>query len=656
MKQGGNVAAAELGERAEIILNELFDFYGTLDTSGRVLDIKGRIFTSTGIDPSLLSGQPFAHTVFWQSSPETPSRIERAISETAGGPPARLRLEFRVSSDEKAPVELALNRISDGAGGWQIFVSGQDLEKRADFELGDQKRTLQLLAAAENSEIGIWFWDFRTGSICATQTCNELFELPPDVEIAYDSFRSVIHPEDREAVDDTLHRARFEGTKYQIEFRVVHSDGSTQWISAEGRCFLDSAGQPLQMMGIVRRVTEAKAAAEELARVYDRERAARDEAVEANRAKDFFLAFVSHELRSPLNAILGWAKILLTKEVNEETRLNALQTIERSARFQTKLIDDLVDSARVASGKLRLEYRTVNLVDVVKLSFDAQKPAAAAQDLHFEFSAPEEPVHVFADSGRLQQVFSNLLSNAIKFTPPGGTVEVSVRPVGEHVTVTVRDTGRGISSAALPDIFRQFSQGDVNQTRNNVGLGLGLSIVKILVGKHSGTVEASSEGEGKGSTFTVTLPVAAAERGTVAPDAARPSVRPLERIRVLVVEDDADSREVIHLFLEQSGADVVTADSAEAAFRLIGSPAIPDVMVSDLAMPDEDGYSLVSRIRGLPAERGGAIPALALSAFATADSKQRAFDAGFQKYLTKPFEPESLLKEILELAGRKPRG
>jgi CheY-like chemotaxis protein len=409
------------------------------------------------------------------------------------------------------------------------------------------------------------------------------------------------------------------------------------------------------MMGIVRKITEQKYAVSELAKVYDREKKARDEAVEANRAKDFFLAFVSHELRSPLNAILGWSKILLTKKVDESTRKNALETIERSARLQTKLINDLVDSARVASGKLRLEFHPTNLCEIVRVAYQAQKPTADAHNLEFSFATDCDEIVVFGDAGRLQQVLTNLISNAIKFTPDGGKVAIELSKTPETVTVSVKDTGQGISADALPNIFNQFSQGEVGRTRSNTGLGLGLSIVKILVAKHGGSVRAFSEGLGKGSEFVVTLPLSDSlpPVEAIEEDTSFGSRRPLVDKRILVVEDDADSREVLQLFLEQAGARVWSAESAKAAVEILTREPrdLPDLIISDLAMPEEDGYSMISRIRQMSRQAGGAIPAIALSAFTTIESKQKAFESGFQIYSTKPFEPDRLVADILQLTS-----
>jgi PAS domain S-box-containing protein len=651
-------AAAGIGEvigETDALFHSIFDFYGTLDLEGRVVRLAGRIFEKTNADPSLLVGQRFSETVFWQSSENTAAFLDRSVEQAAAGVPVDQTLDFRVSADEKLPVDIHLQRIESASGGLIFF--GAKAVRNATSTATQKRDTEQLLSAAENAEIGLWFWDFDENKIYSTPRCNELLGIPTYESLDYERFLEVVHPEDRPSTDETLQQSRLDGTKYEVEFRVLCPDGAIEWICAEGKSFLGDDGQPQRMMGVLRKITDQRLAAEELERASERERNAREEAVEANRSKDFFLAFVSHELRSPLNAILGWSKILLTKKVDEATQRNALETIERSARVQTKLINDLVDSARVASGKLRLEYHPTDLAEVVRVSFEAQRPAAEQHKLNFELDAGEEAVPVFGDAGRLQQVFTNLMSNAIKFTPEGGTVTVTVKGGPDVATVSVKDTGHGISPETLPYIFRQFSQVETARSRNNVGLGLGLSIVKILVEKHGGTVRAESAGLGRGSEFTVTMPVS----GAKLPEAVEQNVanaahnpRPLAGLDILLVEDDRDSRELMQLFLEQSGARVLEADSAAPAFDLLHRPGrrLPDLILSDLAMPEEDGYSLIARIRKLPADQGGEVPAIALSAFATVESKKRALEAGFHRYATKPFDPDALLATILELLGK----
>lgn len=342
--------------------------------------------------------------------------------------------------------------------------------------------------------------------------------------------------------------------------------------------------------------------------------------------------------------------------MDDETRRNALETIERSARFQSKLINDLVDSARVASGKLRLEFHPVNLYEIITNSYQGQKPSADTKNLIYDFSSTDKNIPVFGDAARLQQVFGNLISNSIKFTPEGGKVSINVIREENFVTVAVTDTGHGINPKALPNIFDQFSQGDVDQAKPNAGLGLGLSIVKILVTKHGGSVRAESKGEGKGSKFTVTLPLSELESNlpveTLIDEAV--NLRALEGLKILIVEDDDDSREVLNIFLEQDGAIVISAESAKSAYNAITNAGsdLPDIIISDLAMPDEDGYSFISRVRQLPSKKGGSIPAMALSAFSTNESREKAADSGFDLYTTKPFEPDLLISDIVDLVGK----
>ena len=663
MSRPSNTGPAEASDRSpfdvakidiESILSNVFDLYGMLAPDGSVISLKGNIFQETNVNPELLSGQKFSETVFWQSSANTARLLEKAIKETASGRSSRTILDFRATAARKIAVELCLTQVT-GPEGNSIFFTGQQIRQREESVEYYKSETEGLLFAAENADIGLWYWDLINDKIYSTPKCNEIFEVPAYEKLTYERFMEALHPEDRERVAESLVKAHEKGTKYTEEYRVVYSDGSIEWVAAEGKSFLDDNGQPTKMTSVVRNVTEERLAAEELAMVYEREMRAREEAVEANRSKDLFLAFVSHELRSPLNAILGWSKILLTKKVDDETHRNALETIERSARIQTKLINDLVDSARVASGKIRLEFHPINLYEVVRVSYHAQKPAADGRNVDLQFTSDSEDVRVFGDSGRLQQVFGNLISNALKFTPEGGSIRVDLITHEDTVEVTVTDTGRGISGEALPNIFRQFAQGDLEKEKSKIGLGLGLSIVKILVTKHGGQVLAESEGLGHGSTFRVLLPLSKTSAGRREQAANLEADKVLSGIRILLVEDDADSREVLQLFLEQNGALVTSSDSADDAVKKLTSSKdmLPNVILSDVAMPGGDGFEMMKRIRKLPADEGGQVPALALSAFASTDNRDKAIESGFQIYTTKPFDPDILLPAIVELANQE---
>ncbi len=649
---------ADTNEIYRNVLDNISVFSGTLTSDGIILSLDGKVFERTETNPALLIGRKFSETVYWQASETVPAILDNAVETAATGEKTLVLLTFRVSAEEILKVELFLYPFEQNSSR-QIYFCAQDVSWREHEIEFYKERSEHLHYAAENAEIGLWFWDLKEDKIYSTPKCNEILEVPANDLITLHSIDHILHPEDREQVENALAESQKNGGDYESEFRVIHSDGSVNWIAARGRTYLDEKGKPLSMMGIVRRITEKKIASEELAQIYERERKARDEAEEANRMKDYFLAIVSHELRSPLNAILGWTKILRTKNVDAETTQNALETIERSANAQSKLIEDLVDSGRIASGKMRLEFRPTNLYEILKTVGNSHKPQAESKNIRLEFKSERKDAMIFGDMIRLQQVFNNLVSNSIKFTPAGGKIQIKLLSEKERAIVSVKDTGQGIAPEFLPNIFRQFSQGDEKTLGDQSGLGLGLSITKILVEKHNGNIQAASEGIGKGATFTVNLPLHLTESDllTEIKESALPSEKALDEIKILVVEDDDDSRQVLQLVLEQSGATVESAASANEAFEILDAAkfCLPDVIISDLAMPVEDGYSLISRIRQLPQEKGGRIPAIALSAFTAGEKKQKALEAGFQKYHTKPFEPDGLIEDVLGVIGRGSR-
>ncbi len=637
------------------LFDDLFVIYGKLTDQGLVVDLEGKIFERMNLNPALLIGQKFSETVFWQASEQTPRNLETAVGNSAKGMFSKNLLDFRVSADEKLFVELNL-RPADPADQHQISFYAYDVTNQERQIKFFRQRSEQLLFAAESAEIGLWSWNLQDNTVYSTPKCNQIFEVSPFDSIAYENFIERLHTDDKARVESVLENSQMTGSDFHETFRVVCANGNIEWISAEGKTFLDESGQPLKMMGVVFNVSDQKLFEQELENTNDRVKKARDDAEIANRSKDFFLAFVSHELRSPLNAILGWSKILLSKKVDEATQKNALETIERSARAQAKLINDLVDSARIASGKLRLEFSPVNLNEIIESVYQTQKPTAEAKNLNLTIRAAPENVPIIADSVRLQQVLNNLISNSVKFTPSGGNISISLQNDSAKAIIKVTDDGQGINPDMLPFIFNQFSQANSSENMNKQGLGLGLSIVKILVEKHNGTVQVESKGLGLGTTFTVYLPLSTKENTAPPENTAEFSSnledqKPLDKFEIFLVEDDDDSREVLCLFLEQYGAKVQTAASAAKAVELFDSVnfRLPDLIISDLAMPQEDGYSLISRIRNFPEEKGGKIPAIALSAFATAENKRKAFESGFQKYTTKPFDPDVLINEILNV-------
>jgi CheY-like chemotaxis protein len=392
-----------------------------------------------------------------------------------------------------------------------------------------------------------------------------------------------------------------------------------------------------------------------------RERMARAEAEKANRLKDEFLATVSHELRTPLNAIIGWSHMVRSGNLDEATIARAIETIERNAKAQAQLIEDILDVSRVITGKLRLNIEPVDLASIINAAIDSVQLAAESKGIELEVTVCSPARHVAGDSSRLQQVVWNLLSNAIKFTPSGGRVEVRLERAGANAQITVLDTGEGINPAFLPFIFDRFRQADGTSTRKHGGLGLGLAIVRHLVELHGGTINAESPGEGAGAKFTIRLPLAiASERakerrmdvGSVRPgDDTNGQVKPilaLNGVKVLLVDDDQDTLSMISAMLTDYGAIVQSAASSPDALEALRWYK-PDVIVSDLAMPYEDGYSLIRKLRELGIESGKQTPAVALTAYVRIEDRARALSAGFNMFVPKPIEPDELITAIASL-------
>ena len=407
----------------------------------------------------------------------------------------------------------------------------------------------------------------------------------------------------------------------------------------------------------------AQKAADERKVLLESERVARAAAERMSDVKDEFLATLSHELRTPLNAILGWAQVLRSAPSDQADLTKGLEAIERNARVQTRLIEDLLDMSRITSGKLRLDIQPLHPVSVIEAAVETVKPAADAKGIRLEKLLDPAAGPISGDPGRLQQIVWNLLSNAIKFTPKNGKVQVLLERVSSYIEMSVADTGVGIKPELMPHLFERFRQGDASTTRRYGGLGLGLSIVRSLVELHGGTVAVRSAGEGQGTTVTVHLPLAVVHRhGDPAehlhPKTSRPAVAKiiaaeLAGLTVLVVDDHADARELIKRVLEDCGATVLAAATAAEAVALVDAHK-PDVLISDIGMPDADGFELIKRVRALGPDRGGRVPSIALTAFARSEDRTRTLRAGFLVHVSKPVDPSELIATVASVAGRVP--
>src|SRR5688500_13217720 len=409
----------------------------------------------------------------------------------------------------------------------------------------------------------------------------------------------------------------------------------------------------LHVEELSRYISELERSAEARGQLLVRAERACSEAEAANRIKDEFLATLSHELRTPLTSLLGWAGVLREARRDEKVLSQGLDAIDRNARVQAQLIDDLLDVSRIVSGKLNLDVRPLDISSVVRAAINVVRPAADAKSITLDYRAQPGLGAISADSARLHQIIWNLLSNAVKFTAQGGKITIRIEQEKAHAKVTVQDTGQGIDSEFLPRVFDRFRQADSSTTRSFGGLGLGLAIVRHLVELHGGTVSAESEGAGKGATFTATFPLLTERAAAVAQGVEFHAAesRSLDGLRVLLVDDEPEAREIISTVIGRTGAEVKACISASDALSKLAEWR-PDVILSDIAMPEEDGYSFIGKVRSLPREKGGETPAAALTAYARDEDRNQALAAGYQMHIAKPIGASQLVTMVAKLAGR----
>jgi PAS domain S-box-containing protein len=448
---------------------------------------------------------------------------------------------------------------------------------------------------------------------------------------------------------------------HDYEFPMKRKSGEIRQVSF--------SAEPLELHGthcwltLGRDITERKQVEHEREQLLIQEKSAREEAESANRLKDEFLATISHELRTPLTSILGWATMLSSNSLSESQVHHALDVITQSAKSQGRLIDDILDTSRIITGRLRLDSRLVEIDQVFQDAIDVVRPTAEAKKIQLHVVIKDERSMVFGDVNRLQQAIWNLLSNAVKFTNPGGRIDAWLTRKENLIDISISDTGVGIDPEFLPHVFERFRQADSTSTRRFGGLGLGLAIVRYIVEMHGGTVSAFSRGKGQGSTFIIQFPISSIEMPTLETPAPAAEASELVRskstdhyqrldgLRVLIVDDDRDTLEMLQFILQGQGATVMTASSTAEAMRSLDT-CPPDVLVSDIAMPEQDGYALIAQVRSRSRETGGEVPAIALTAYARSEDRVRALTAGFQTYVVKPVEPGEFVAVIASLMKR----
>lgn len=538
--------------------------------------------------------------------------------------------------------------------------------KAINEELRQSEERFRLLSAC--SPVGIFFTDTEGHCTYTNPRCQAICGFNPE-ENNGEIWLQFIHPEDKERVIADWSAYTYEGQEYSDEFRLAKPDNSILWVRVRSTPMLSSLNELLGHVGTIEDITERKLFESTRNQVMV-EQAARKEAEAASRMKDEFLAVISHELRTPLNSILGWSRLLRAKKFDQDTTARALETIERNAATQSQLIEDILDVSQIIRGKLRLNNVNINLTSIIETAIDAVRPQAEAKTITIESNLENYQEKIWGDPVRLQQVIWNLLSNAIKFTPEKGKVEVrlsygnceettsSLRHISStpiYGQIQVIDTGIGISKEFLPKVFDRFRQADSSSTRSHNGLGLGLAIVRHLVEMHGGAVYAESAGEGKGATFTVKLPLRKKFKQVTEKSnnsCNNLNTKTLEKVKVLIVDDEADTRELISFTLQQYGAIAMVANSVTKALTMLPD-FHPDVLISDLGMPGQDGYALIRQVRALELKRGGCILAIALTAYSREKDRQQAIAAGFQMHLSKPIDIEELVDAIASLLTQK---
>ena len=583
-----------------------------------------------------------------------------SISETHPYGPS----ETGIFESHYAPLTDDQNNI---VGGIAVIT---DITARRQAEEAAHKMYRQLALHVESSPLAVIEWDndFRVSRWSAS--AERLFGWRAEEVMGkhVNEWRFVF-TDDVDAVALVTNRQR-EGVEVQgvQRNRNYTRDGSILYCEWYNSVLHDDRGKLVSVLSLVLDVTARKKAEEERAALLIRERDARQHAEEADRLKDEFLATLSHELRTPLTSILGWASMIRNGEVEGSNAMRAVETIERNARSQARLIDDLLDVSRIITGNLRLDLHPLNLAPIVEAAIDALRPTADVKGIQLRTESLGADCLVKGDPNRLRQVIWNLLSNAIKFTQRGGVVAIDLKCVGSNVRLTVADTGEGISAEFLPYVFDRFRQAEASISRKQGGLGLGLAVVRHLVELHGGSISAESAGLDQGSVFSVDLPLAQERRD---PARAEERKREVERrrtrtgairldgVHVLLVEDDDDTRKLLGTMLRRYGARVTSTKSAAEALRVFtgaslsnASATVPDVVMSDIGMPDEDGYDFIRKLRALPLAEGGQTPAIALTGYASRKDRERALEAGYQRHIAKPIEQLDIIAAIANLVGR----
>lgn len=627
------------------VIDSLLIYVGVLTPDGVLIEVNRTALEHANLRSEDVLNKPFAETYWWSFDPEIQAQLNEAIERAAAGERVRYDTVSRMSENNLIQNDFSIVPIFNDDGEVEYLIpSGIDISDREASKQALQQSEYELRLITEIIPQQIWTATPDGKIEYINQRWQEYTGVTLE-QIQGDGWSTIIHPDDLERVRETWDRAIAFGKKYNIEARLRSADRKYNWFLGRARPLRNERGDIVKWYGTNTNINRIKELEETL-------RQQTEDLIQANQLKDEFLAIVSHELRTPLNPILGWSQLLTAGKLDAEKTAQGVEIIQRNAKLQAQLIDDLLDVARILRGKLALKLTPLNLESIIRSALATVQLTAEAKSIQINTEFEPNIGQVAGDAGRLQQVIWNLVSNAIKFTPESGQVKVSLKRIGKKAQILVTDTGQGIDREFLPYVFERFRQAESSSTRNFGGLGLGLAIVRHLTELHGGTVAVSSPGLGQGATFRIELPLINTSTIEQPEKEIALSVKP-ERfggLQVLVVDDELDSLDILTLILQQEGAEVISVTSANEAIEAFNY-STPDLIISDIGMPQVDGYTLITQIRQLP--QGKNVPAIALTAYAGEVNKQRSIDAGYQKHLAKPINIDELISVITVLLPSK---
>jgi len=645
-------------------------FSAKVAINGKVLLLNRSAQKAFGMTAEQVSKTGFLEGPWWNSGSAEKEKAQNAFRKAVQGEATTQELEIWTATRGIIPTNFTLTPVYQWRGKVDyLVVEAKDLSEQKATERMLRKHEMMLAEAQSVAHLGSWEWDVESNHLLFSEELYRVHGTRPDqFTPTFESYLTLVHPDDRDRFRNVIGECVKTGRPFHAQKRIIKPDGSIRDLDTKGIAIKDKTGKILRLVGSCQDISEYKKAERERAELLVREQKARQEAEAATRAKDLFLATLSHELRTPLTTILSWIQILQRKQLDPEKIHRGYVMIEQSAKAQHQMINDLLDISRIIMNKLSLNMQPIDPCSVVLQAIESVRPQAEERLIRIKTEFKNCSGTVNADATHLRQIIWNLLNNALRFTGKGGEVEIRAEPVQSDnrnwIRIKIKDNGKGISPELIPKVFDLFMQADSSSTRKHGGLGIGLSIVKRLTEMHHGKVSVHSEGEGKGTDFSVDLPLLTnielpdrSNKNINTESGEHPASRnqsPLAGLRILLIDDDRNTNEAIGESLRVFNSEVFSAFSAQQGLEMLDQ-INPDVVVCDIAMPEEDGYSFIQKVRRRPFSRHSKVPAIALSAYASAEDQRKSLAAGFYSHVSKPVDMELLAQVILQATLSKSR-